>query len=165
MISLIIPEVKTFMAKLLASDVFDHFYVREMELNTFTNFRISGQFNEAFYSKEELEERGNCPFARWGELRAIAFSIIKGNKTPLLLKIVFQLPDDKIEELLQKSGEKLRSEHIGGLYINIRFEKNELRIITGTAIKTFTMDKTLEREWDGEVKKYLKLKEIAFEEE
>ncbi|NLK74519.1 MAG: hypothetical protein GX288_04440 [Clostridiales bacterium] len=163
MISLIISEVKSFMAKLLVSDTFDHYLVREMELQTFTNFHISGLFNEEFYSKEEVEERGNCEYVKWGELRSIAFSMIKGNKTPLLLKIVFQLPDERAVELAQKS--ELSNDNIGGLYINIRFEKNQLRIITGTAIKTFTMDKTFEREWDMEVKNYLKLNNIIFEEE
>jgi len=53
---------------------------------------------------------------------------------------------------------------VGGLYLNVRFEKGELRIITGTAIKTFTLDKTLEQEWDIKVKAMLKEQGIIFEE-
>ena len=165
MISVNILEVKPFMAKLLANTVFDHFILREMDISTFTSFHVSGQFNEAFFTKEELEERGEQRFALWSEVKSIAFAIIKGNKTPLVLKIVFQLPMEAVEKMLLSVPGKLRTDDIGGLYINIRFEKGELHIITGTAIKTFTMDKSLEQEWDIKVKEFLRQQEIAYEED
>jgi hypothetical protein len=164
MISLNIPEVKPFMAKLLTQTTFDLLLLREMELQTFTNYTITGQFNEAFYTKEELEERGDKRFILWSDVRSIAFSMIKGNKTPLSLKIVFQLPFDRCEALVGRSGGRLRMEEVGGLYLNVRFDKGELHIITGTAIKTFTLDKTLEQEWDLEVKNLLREQGIIFEE-
>jgi hypothetical protein len=153
------------MAKLLTNTTFDLFLLREMELATFTNFTISGQLNEAFFTKEELEEKKEKHFIVWGDVRQAVFSMIKGNKTPLSLKIVFQLPSSSCEELVQRSGGRLRPEEVGGLFFNIRFEKGELHIITGTAIKTFTLDKTLEQEWDAQVKNILKQNLIAFEEE
>lgn len=165
MISFHILEVKPFMAKLLTNTVFDLFYLRELEIQTFTIFRISGQFNEAFFSKEELEERGGNQNITWSEVRSIAFSMIKGNKTPLAMKLVFQLPSEQAGELIGRLSGKLKPEEVGGLYINIRFEKGELRIITGTAIKTFTLDKTLEQEWDTMVRDFLKQQGIACEEE
>ncbi|MBH1940085.1 hypothetical protein I5677_04140 [Mobilitalea sibirica] len=165
MISVKISEVKNFMAKLLTNSVFDHLLLREMDVQTFTGFQISGQLNDAFFSSEELEERGNQKYILWGEVRGIAYSMIKGSKTPLSLKIVFQLPPQYTEELVQKLAGRFRNEDIGGLYMNIRFEKGGLHIITGTAIKTFTMDKSLEQEWDHMVKEFLKKQEIAFEEE
>ena len=165
MISLTITEVKAFMGKLLTQATFDFFLLKEMELSTFMNFTINGQLNEAFYSKEELEERGdNRHNALWSEVRSVAYSMIKGNRTPLSLKIVFQLPRPLCEELVQESGGRIKSEEVGGLYLNVRFDKNELHLITGTAIKTFTLDKTLEQEWDLWVKKMLKEQGIIFEE-
>jgi len=164
MISLNIPEVKQFMAKLLTQTTFDLFLLREMELQTFTNFTITGQFNEAFYTTEELEERGDNRSILWSDVRTVAFSIIKGNKTPLSLKIVFQLPLDRCEALIGRLGGRLRIDEIGGLFLNLRFDKGELHIITGTAIKTFTLDKTLEQEWDLEVKNILREQGIVFEE-
>lgn len=164
MISLNLPEVKTFMAKLLANTTFDSFLLREMELMTFTGFTITGQFNEAFFTKEELEERGENRSILWSEVRQIAYSMIKGSKTPLSLKIVFQLPEEPSVQLIDSFGGRLRKEEVGGLYLNVRFEKGELRIITGTAIKTFTLDKSLEQEWDKLVRNILKEQGIAFEE-
>lgn len=163
MISLNITEVKPFMAKLLMNTTFDTFLLHEMELSTFTNFSINGQFNEEFFTKEELEEKANNKVVLWSDVRQMVFSMIKGNKTPLSMKIVFQLPITLCEQLVQRSGGRLRLEEVGGLYLNIRFEKGELHIITGTAIKTFTLDKTLEQEWDAEVKNILKTNEIGYE--
>lgn len=166
MISLTITEVKSFMAKLLTQNTFDNFILKEMELSTFINFTISGQLNEAFFTTEELQERGeHNRSVLWSEVRTIAFSMIKGHKTPLALKIVFQLPRPLCEELVQQSGGRIKSEEVGGLYLNVRFEKNELHIITGTAIKTFTLDKTLEQVWDLRVKQILKEQGISFDEE
>lgn len=163
MISLNISEVKTFMAKLLMNTTFDTFLLREMELQTFTTFTINGQFNEVFFTKEELEERGENKAVLWSDVRQMVFSMIKGNKTPLSFKIVFQLPPVLCSELVARTGGRLRMEEIGGLYFNIRFEKGELHVITGTAIKTFTLDKTLEQEWDAQAQQLLKSNGIIFE--
>lgn len=162
MIALKIEEVKVFMAKLLTNTLFDEFILKELEIQTFTSFHISGQFFESFFSKEELEERGgkNCVF--WKEVRAIALSIIRGNKTPLSMKIIFQLPEALSKELVESLGGKIRFEDVGGLFLNIRFDKSELHIITGTAIKTFTLDKTLEQEWDNWVKNFLSKQSICY---
>lgn len=163
MISLKIEEVKTFMAMLLTNSLFDEFVLKEMELQTFTSFHVSGQLHENFFSEEELEQRGRDVL--WGEIREIAFSIIRGNKSPLMMKIVLQLPSNQVGRLIDSlAGGRLGLEDVGGLYINIRFEKNELHVITGTAIKTFTLDKTLDIEWDGWVKSFLKNKGILYEE-
>lgn len=165
MISLKLSEVKAFMARLLMNSTFDAYLLKEMDLQTFTGFNITGQFNEAFFSKEELEERGENKSIQWSDVKQIAFSMIKGNKTPLSLKIVFQLPKDQCEALVNNLGGRLKIEEVGGLYLNVRFDKGELRIITGTAIKTFTLDKTLEQEWDKMVKGMLKEQGIVFDEE
>jgi len=164
MISLNILDVKPFMAKLLTNTIFDSFLLRELEIQTFTNFQVTGQFNEEFFSEEELEKREEKLFILWSDVRAIAYAMIKGNKTPLSLKVIFQLAQTHSMELVQKLAGRLRIEDVGGLYMNIRFEKGELHIITGTAIKTFTLDKTLEQEWDAEVKDFLRRQGIAFEE-
>ena len=165
MLSFHILEVKPFMAKLLTNTVFDSFYLKELEIQTFTTFRISGQFNEAFFTKEELEERGGSRSIDWSEVRSIALSMIKGNKPPLAMKLVLQLPSDQAEALIDGLKGKLSPEDVGGLYLNIRFEKGELHIITGTAIRTFTLDKTLEQEWDAMARDFLKEQGMAYEED
>lgn len=162
MISFNIPAVKDFMAKLLASTFFDHLILKEMEINTFTSFRVSGQFYKEFYTEEEIELR-KYPAVLWGEIREIAFTIIKGSKSPLSMKIVLQLPPDQTREFLQEIP-GVNEDDVGGLFINIRFEKEKLDIITGNSMTTFTMDKTLDREWDAKVKEFFKINKIPIEE-
>ncbi len=156
MVMFTIAEVKQFMAKLLTQNTFDDFILREMELSTFMNYSVNGKLNETYFTEEELKERGPVRYALWSEVRNTAYSMIKGNKTPLSMKIVFQLPESRTELLIGQSGGRIKPEEVGGLYLNVRFENNELHIITGTAIKTFTLDKTLEQEWDKEVARILK---------
>ncbi|HHU71278.1 MAG TPA: hypothetical protein GXZ21_04480 [Clostridiales bacterium] len=164
MISLKIPEVKIFMAKLLTQEVFDTFIVKDMELVTFTSFKMNGSFHKGFFTEEELDERVEKHATLWSDIRSIAFAMIRGNKTPLSLKIVFQLPRNLTEKLMERLTGQMNVEDIGGLYMNVRFEKDVLHIITGTAIKTFTLDKTLEQEWDSKVKEILKHQGIIYEE-
>lgn len=164
MISLKIAEVKPFMAKLLTNNVFDTFLLRELDIQTFTNFHITGQLNETFFSEEELKARNGTKFILWSEVRGIALAMIRGNKTPLSFKVVFQLAEEASQRMLQDLSGKLRPEDVGGLYMNIRFEKGELYMVTGTAIKTFTLDKTLEQEWDTQVRRFLMEHEIIYEE-
>lgn len=163
MISLSIPEVKTFMAKLFSNTIFDTFILKDMEIQTYTRFHISGQFNYDFFTSDELEER-ELKAILWSDVKGIAYHIIKGNKTPLTLKIVLQLPVQKQEEILEKLTNHLRKEEVGGLYLNVRFEKGKLFIVSATSIKTFTLDKSLEQEWDLEMKHFLKEYGIVYEE-
>lgn len=163
MILLNIPGVKEFMTKLLASPFFDHLILKEMEINTFTSFHISGKFYKEFYSDEEIDLR-EYPTLMWSDIREIAFAIIKGNKNPLSMKIVLQFPPEQTKDLLGKIGQ-VHEDNVGGLFINVRFEKGKLNIVTASAMKTFTMDKTLDYEWDARVKEILRESKIAFEEE
>ena len=49
--------------------------------------------------------------------------------------------------------------------MNLRFEKNEVHLVTGLSMKVFTLDKTLEHAWDQDMKTFLRMHEIAWEEE
>lgn len=150
------------MAKLLTTTAFDGYILKELQLQTFTGFTISGQLNEDFFSKEELEERNGITGVFWSEVRQIVYNMIKGSKTPLSLKVIFQLPPQQCLQILETLGGRLKPNDIGGLYLNIKFEKGELSVITGTAIKSFTMDKSLEHEWDEQVGRMLKDMGIAY---
>ena len=78
--------------------------------------------------------------------------------------------DEKLEETYSR-WEKIRDfcfqiirpEDIQGLYLNFHYDGSTLQCITGTSLKTFSMDKSIEREWDTEVKSILKSKNIEGE--
>ena len=56
-------------------------------------------------------------------------------------------------------------EQITGLYVNIRYEEGQLTCVTGTSVSFFTLDKSLDREWDETVRQFLRGAEIACVEE
>lgn len=164
MISLKVADVKAFMNKLLLQNVFDNFLVSEVEVNTANKYTIVGDLNQGFFSNDEVEALDGRTNSTWGELRPVVFQIIKGNKTPLSFKMVFLLSKSNTVNVLTKSGLPLRPEDIGGLFLNIRFDQNGLYLITGTSMKVFTLDKSLDQVWDRDVKIFLKHHEIPCEE-
>ena len=165
MVSLKILDVKSFMGSLLIQKVFDNFLLSEAEVITYGHFSIDGRINQNYYTEEEKEELQLKKYARWAEIKPYIFSIVKGNKLPLFIKIVMLLSEENTEKLLAQSGVALKKEDINGLFLNIRYEKENLTIVTGTSIAAFTMDKTLDHFWDDNVKKFLGKEGIAGEED
>ena len=164
MIALRIVDVKDFMAKLLLQSVFDNFLLAELEIHTFTKFQIQGRINKSYFSSDELEQIQERSLVKWSEVRPFAFQIVKGNKTPSSFHIVLQLSEENVKKLIQSTGIPMNFSDITGLYMHLKFENGLLDIITGTGVKIFTMDKTLDKEWDEMSKKFLKHQGILFEE-
>lgn len=80
----------------------------------------------------------------------------EGRRTPLNFKIVLSLAPENFAAFLEKHQiGACRAEDIQGLYLNFHYDGTTLQCITGTSMHTFTMDKTLEREWDAYVGKML----------
>jgi hypothetical protein len=64
---------------------------------------------------------------------------------------------------LQQTGLNFSFADISGLFLNIVFENNEIHCISGTALKLFTMDKSLDHEWDAMIKRFLKQIQVEYE--
>lgn len=165
MIALKIIDVKDFMSKLLISDTFHSFMLSEATINTYNSFTIDGHINKEYYSKDELEEKNlmEQSMSYWETVKPYCFGLIKGKKTPLGFKIVFLLAPSNVEKLLNQSNIGLAFHDINGLILNIKYSNNEVHCITGTSLKLFTLDKSLENEWDLMIQKFLKSNDIAFE--
>ena len=160
MTALEINDVKGFMAKLLASDTFDNYYLLEAVITKANTFSIDGRLNEEYL--EDMEESSGdfgasagSRFQTWGNVRSICYELVKGKTLPVYMKVVLQLPESKVADILAESGTSIRPEEIKGLYLNITYDRKELRVVTGTSLKTFTMDKSLEMEWDKAAEKIM----------
>ena len=165
MIALQIQDIKNFMSKLLLSQTFDHFLLVEGSITTFNTFRIEGRVHKDFFSEEELEAQtlSDREFSLWKEVKPICLELIKGKKTPLGFKFIFQLSKENTAKLLAGSGiTSLQPENISGLLLNIRFDGSSLTCITAANLNLFTMDKSLEHAWDDMIKRFLKQQEISF---
>ena len=129
-------ETKELMQKLLKEDIFDSFLVRNLELVSFAKFEITG------------------PIA-WEILKPTIFSIIKGNKVPKNLRIVFIL--DEIETA------KLH-ENAANFSLNMNFN-GEVFFTTGTSAKIFSLDKSIDHLWEDYITKFFKDNKISISEE
>ena len=161
MIALKVEDVKTFTSKLFLKEDFDSFLVKEVNIVTYNNFSIDGHIRQGYYTDEELEANQIESFSSWKVLRPVCFSLIKGKKLPGSFHIVLLLPPSDTEKFAFASGSGISSEQIQGLYLNIRYEDGALYCITGTSLNFFTLDKTLENEWDNAVKDFMRSHEIV----
>lgn len=162
MVALKMEDLKGFTSKLFVGDTFDRWLVREASVTTFNTFTIDGRVRHGYYTDVELEENKIEEFSAWKALRPICFALIKGKKLPGSFQITLMLSPDAVERFLAEAGLDYRTEQVGGLYLNIRYEEGILRCVTGTSLKIFTLDKQLEIEWDEAVKRFLKECRIPF---
>ncbi len=160
MIALKLTNRKLFMKHLLLTETFDHFLFIEGEITTFSKFSIDGYLQKSFF---EDTEQPNVDFSFWKQIRDYCFSIIKGKQTPLNFKFIFSLSPENTARLITQNQLDFHPEDVQGLYLNIRFDGTDLLCITGTSLKTFSMDRSLEQAWDKMVQKFFIQKEIAFE--
>ncbi len=162
MIALKAEDVKDFTSKLFLGEAFDSFLVKEAKIVTYNQFSIDGHIRKGYFGPEEMEEKGIEEFSSWSMLRPFCFSLIKGKKLPESFHIVLQLSPRGTERFADSSGCGIDGKQIQGLYLNIRYEDSALYCITGVGLTFFTTDKTLEREWDEGVKKFLHAKGIVY---
>lgn len=165
-----IEDLRTFMSALLTGSAFHHFEVVEASLTTFVTFHIDGlrqrgYFDEDPFSEEQNEKTGDAPSPRyitWETLQPHMYGLIRGRRTPLLMRLVLRLSDANTAKVLESSHLSYRIADIAGLYLNIRFEKGTASCITGTSLNIFTADKNLEHTWDELIAKLLRREQIAF---
>lgn len=165
MVALKIDELKDFTKKLFIGETFDSLLVREANITTFNSFSIDGKVRHGYYSDEELELLKIERFSSWKLLRPFCFSLIKGSKLPESFFIVLQLAPNSLKHFLTGKNISFPVEQVNGLYMNLRYEDQVLMCITGTSVDGFTLDKSLEREWDEAVRQFLKKQDVGFEEQ
>lgn len=145
-------SAKSCMSHLLLKDTFDSFSFIEGEITTYNKFTIDGYLQKEFFDEEPARE-----YSYWKEVREFCFGIIRGKRTPLNFKIVLSLAPEKFAGFLERHQiSACRPEDIQGLYLNFRYDGEVLQCITGISMKSFSMDKTLEREWDAAAEEMLK---------
>lgn len=144
MTALTVESIKEFMHLLFKSSEFNNYLVHKAMATTFTTFEISGELNSDYFSDDNQPERKYCT---WEEIRPYVFSVIKGSKLPKSMKIVLAAPLSLTESL---------SSNASVLFINIIYENGVLNIITGSSVKSFTLDKSHDFIWDEYVEEFIK---------
>ena len=163
MIALQIEHIRDFMNKLLLTPSFDTFRVSEATITTFTTFSIDGIFHPEFYDNDQID--GPDAFAEsqisWESIRPFCLSVFKGKRLPLSFHFVLQLPKEQIPDFLEKNGLRVPSEDIFGLFLNIQYRNESLTVTTGSSMRVFTPDRTLDQAWDQTVRDFLVREDLS----
>ncbi|MCD8022073.1 MAG: DUF5721 family protein [Lachnospiraceae bacterium] len=159
-----IQDTLGFMKKLLTDDTFDAFLLSEASITTFATFQIDGRFHPDYLNTSEAEQLTSekAGYTLWKRVRPFFFDLTKGKHTPLRFGIVFRQAPHNVEKMLSQGGRTSTPEQEDGLFLNIHFDGKALMCVSGTSLKTFTLDKSLEHAWDDLLEKFFRQKQIPF---
>lgn len=148
-----ILDIKPFMQLLFQTDQLDSYSLISADIRTDITYSLDGHINKNFYSEEELslfslESKAYLP---WSLAKEKVFTIIKGKKTPSLLKIVLKASEQLVNELLAVTSSSLHANDIDGMFLNIMFQENKLNVVCGISYQIFTLDKNLESEFASNI--------------
>ena len=164
MLALRIIDIKDFMNKLLIGEVFDHFSFIESSITTFNTFTIDVKLQHDFFdtdTKSALLEK-SAEYSLWHDVKPFCFSVIRGKRTPLNFKIVFELSHEQVQSLLR--NESLPSDiPVRNFYLNIQYKNQTLLCTTGVSYTSFSLDKRLEHLWDDSLVTFFSSHHISCE--
>lgn len=164
MLALRITDIKGFMNQLLIGDTFDSFPISEASITTFNTFSIDGMINRDFFDTDMqniLDQNGQV-YSLWKEVKPFCFSIIRGKRTPLHFKIIFQITPSQLSALTDEKESTVFA-NISSLFLNIQYKNNLLLCTTGTFQKSFSLDKSAEQLWDQIVQSFFRARNIDSE--
>lgn len=153
-----ICDIKQFMNKLLASPLFDNFLLSEATIQTGVTYQIDGLLQSSFYQEEQLEELGlnKYKYIPFSLVRSNCFDLMKGKNVPLSFRFVFLLSPENMANTLAQTSSSFSEADVSGMFINLNFKNGKLICTTGISYKIFSIDKTLEQEWDRLVERFFK---------
>ena len=152
MISLRPKNLREFNRRLFADTAFDAFAVPEAHFTTAFRTDIEGM--PPAPKDGAGESAAPAPAcALWGQIRPIALELVRGTEAPKNFSVVLKLPEEMIWDVLPEEGAD--PDEVSGLYLNIRYAREELSITTGCTLKAFSLDKTWEKAWDLKAEEFL----------
>lgn len=166
MVALKIPEIKHFMSLLLCAETFDNFLLQEAVIQKDITWNIEGRLHTDYYREEELEELSltGLAFIPFGKVRSHCFDLMKGKRTPAFFKFVFLLSPANLARTVEQAHTDFTPGDIAAMFLNLKFQNGELLLTTGVSYRIFSVDKSLEYEWDRMIRLFLKNHQITFEE-
>lgn len=147
-----IDEKTEYLKELFEKEKYDSFYLYEARVKTKLDYYVNGRLNREYF---DTEEQADLPeYVEWKDIKQIVYSYIKGKRLPIGFKIILMFNRENITRLLEMNNLPVKTEDVSALFMNVVYEHEALSVTTGTSLKIFTMDKTLEHVWDDTVKKY-----------
>lgn len=165
MIALKITDIGTFINKLLKEGICDHFLLQEAVITQAATFTIDGSLQADYFDSEEtgnlqLQDLSYVPFSL---MRPHCLKLMQGKKKPLYFKFVFLLSPANQLNTVERAGTSFLPEDVSGMYLHFTYKNETLTCTTGISYRKFSLDKTLDQEWDRLVPVFLRKNGIAAE--
>ena len=173
--SFTIKNTAAFMNGLLSEreTVFDQFLLSEAVIVTGNTYTIDGHLNSEFYTGDELDElrlqassNGRIfseDMIRWESAKGYCHDLIRGRKTPLMLKITFCLAPENIIKFMKGIDTAMTPSDISSLNVNIKYDGSTLTCTTAVSLKIFTMDRTVGKAYDDMFGRFLYVNGYEYE--
>lgn len=156
MLAIKIDDIKVFTTNLFSGELFDEYYVTDIEISTYNTFSINGLINQAYY-EEEVK-----PYSYWKDLKPLCFDLIKGKRLPLAFKIVLKLSNEQRLKFIEDFELKDFSDKLEECFINIIYEDRTLNLTNGIFLNDFVLDKSADKAWDKYIIDILEKTNIAY---
>lgn len=160
MIQLAADDTKQFMNCLLRSEAFDHFLLYEMTLDVLHRFEFDGQINDAYLNDEEKAIYEGQSYITWHALKPQVTAILKNSHTPSNMKITMSLGTAATLDIQRRILGEQTTYPVQGFLINIHFDGGQVRVTTAVNYSQFTMDKSIEQNFDGMMEKFFKKNDV-----
>lgn len=166
MVALKIHNTKKMMQSLLYTASFDAFCMQEATVTKAASLYMEGRIHADYYTFEDYEANPQLReliFVPWQNVRPVISTYIKGEHAPVSFKIVLQAPASYQKKLLADSAFTDAPENVQALILTFRYQGGALTCLTGTSMKAFSMDKSLDHLWDSAIQKSLANMQIGFD--
>ena len=101
-----ILDIKQFMHVLLQTPFFDSYDLVSATIRTDMDYEINGKWNHLFFDETEVENNklSDHTYLPWHMAKDKVLMLIRGKKTPTVMKLVFKLNDHALSEVLETSA-------------------------------------------------------------
>ena len=106
-------------------------------------------------TEEEKAARNNAGELKYSEIRPILAGIVKGGRTPTLMKLVLVCPEALLDGHVSAGAESY--------LMTVHFQDGALKLTGGISMRTFSMDRTDAQFWDAHFPKVLSRFHILYD--
>ena len=143
MLAIKVDDLKSFTTELFSRELFDKYYVTDIEISTYNTFSINGLINKSYYEDGESKS-----YSYWKDLKPLCFDLIKGKRLPVSFKIVLKLDEYNIEKFIEENSLDIFKDKLKECFINIIYEDKALTLTNGIFLNDFILDKGAQSAWD-----------------
>ena len=146
-----IDNVKKMVEMLLSSDFFGEMLLYKAEVRGAYDISMDGNINPDFFDSDDLavhEKEISEGYVTWANSRNLFYQALRGKNLPISFNITLIVPKSDNEKILKKYNENIDVSDLSSLSLNVIYDREKMIVTSGTSMKLFTMDRSIEMIWD-----------------